>query len=195
MAIGSARGTTLTILIIAAVTAIGCANSSRWADRLAMEPAGPGIVFDSVDAAAVDGLAYAYLTARQTGKSHLAHGGTILRVDGGFIYAPLNVANERSPVTLRQTLKPNAVAHFRTYPRSWETRQNRLNEKISHSDRRNVDSEDPLHRPFFVLTPRLIVKAYHGESEPTMEVARLGRMRRHDAPSRTLLAGTSELYF
>jgi hypothetical protein len=194
MVFDALRKAELFTITIAAIMAMGCATSSRYQIADDLEAAGPGTIFSSVDAAAVDGLTYAYLTARQTGQTALAHGGTVVRVDGGFTYEELEVANKRSPMTLTLILRPHTVAQFRTYPRTDDPRVNRLNEKVSRSDRRNVDSSDPMHRPLFVLTPRLLVKSYEGGGDPMQEVANLGRQPAN-IESRTMLAGTSELFF
>ncbi len=56
---------------------------------------------------------------------------------------------------------PRMIAHFATYPKG-SLLENRMNERHSAHDRKNVDQRDPLHRPAFILTPSLDVKSYMG---------------------------------
>ena len=138
---------------------------------------GPGAVFATVDAAAVDALAYAHSIGMKRGDERLMRGGTIVRVEGGFSYAVPETASRFEPRQVRIRLTANSVAHYKTYPKQktgWRM-TNRMNETHSDVDRANVDKLDPRHRPSYILTPSLAVKVYRGKAASDLELARLDR--------------------
>lgn len=147
---------------------LGCAGIPTLADAQ-----GPGNVFPTVDDAAVDALAFANERAHATRRVHRMHGGVILEVPGGYSYEHVDVAPADAPNELTLVLRANAVAHFRTYPRSRSFEVNQRNERFSEADLANVDHQDPHHRPAYVLTPSLVVRAYHGAQEGVRRVARV----------------------
>ena len=150
-----------------AATALACAAGapvSQPSVRLELPgkvvtPRGPGSVFPSVEAAAVDGLAYAHLEARRADRERFMHGSTIYAEQGGYSYGPIQVARPSDPDHLTLALKPSDVAHFHTYP-AGRAAENRLNEVHSPTDRANVEEMDPRGRPLFILTPSLRVRGY-----------------------------------
>ena len=125
-------------------------------------PQGPGHVFPTVEAAAIDGLAYAHLQERDAAGVRVSRGGTIYERDSGYSYGRLRRARVSAPEMLRLSLGVGAVAHFHTYPRRGG-RIDRRNETHSAKDRRIVDRIDDRHRPSFVLTPSLRVVVYRGK--------------------------------
>jgi len=122
---------------------------------------GPGHVFASVDAAAVDALAMAHRDQRLGRTPRLSIGGTVIAVDGGYTYGAFEVADPATPDELRLRLNDAVVAHFHTYP-SQGKRVDRLNEHHSSADRWVVDRLDSKRRPSYVLTPSLRVVVYRG---------------------------------
>ncbi len=128
-------------------------------------PQGPGWVFPSIEAAAIDGLAHAHQVAAESGKRRLSRGGTIVAVEDGFSYGALISARAMSPDLLRVRLDEQSVGHFHTYP-SQRGRIDRRNETHSRADRAVVDRHDSGHRPSFILTPSLRVVAYRGKHRP-----------------------------
>ena len=125
-------------------------------------PQGPGTVFPTVDAAAVDGLAHAHQVSAHSGNRRLSRGGTIVAVEGGYSYGSLISAKAMAPDLLRLRLDEQTVGHFHTYP-SQKGRIDRRNETHSRADRAVVDRHDSRHLPSFILTPSLRVVAYHGK--------------------------------
>jgi len=140
-------------------------------------PKGPGHVFESVDAAAIDGLAWAHAEQRRSDSRRLSRGGVVLAVSGGYSYGPLQTATRKAPSQLSMQLGRDAVAHFHTYPQR-SRRLDRRDEVHSRADRRVVDRGDSRHRPSYILTPSLRVVVYRGHRAPTKSeefVARLAR--------------------
>jgi hypothetical protein len=159
---------------LGALFTIGCVSSGRnHVDEIAFVPHGPGAFFESIEDAAVDGLAHAYLRAQTEGNEGLMYGGKIRLEADGFTYDEVSSAKLVHPTVLRTELKKTDVARFHLYPRDPATRVNRMNERISRSDRSTVDRRDPAHRPLFVLTPRLSIIVYRGKGAPTLEIASL----------------------
>jgi hypothetical protein len=152
---------------------IACSSLERHRLDERYTPRGPGATFATVEAAVVDALAWARLDGKRTHSMHLLRGGTITRTDGGFTYETVAVASPETPTRIEYALRRDDVARFHAYPRSSPS-ENMRNENPSRHDRRSVDDQDPLHRPVFILTPRLLVKAYYGETEPVELVADLG---------------------
>ncbi|MCA9509326.1 MAG: hypothetical protein KC560_01390 [Myxococcales bacterium] len=125
------------------------------------QPRGPGAVFPTVEAAAVDGLAHAHRVERRSQNSRLSRGGVIRAVPGGFTYDALVAASEEHPDELTLVLAQDVVAHFHTYPRQ-NPAIDRTNEAHSAEDRAIVDELDRLGRPSYVLTPSLRIVGYYG---------------------------------
>lgn len=162
-------------LVIPLSMALGCASkptASRTTRDISAQ--GPGTVFFSIEAAAYDALSYSYLFSRSARKPSHALGGTIYSIAGGFTYTAPVRAKKFNPDEVSYPLRAKDVAHYHTYPKHWDRRVNVAREKFSTADRLVVDVVDPLHRPSFVLTPRLRVKVYRGESDGTLFLAKLG---------------------
>ncbi len=146
---------------------------------LQLEAEGPGALFTSIDAAAIDALAYAYLQARDACDPEFMRGGTIHSVGGGtYSYGEIQRAKRWDLHRISYTLKPQDVARFHLYPVNKKTAINRSNERPSWVDLRSVAAIDPLHRPLYILHPSLAVRAYRGESPQPVEVANLHRPAR-----------------
>jgi hypothetical protein len=144
-----------------------------------LEARGPGAVFASIEAAAIDALTYAYLQAQAAHNTELMRGGTIYATRGGYSYGEIHVAKRLRAGQITYTLKPQDVARFHIYPRDRHY-VNRANERPSRVDRRTVNVIDPLHRPLYILHPSLAIRAYRGVGHELVEVANLRR------PSRVL---------
>lgn len=128
--------------------------------RMRFIPQGPGSTFASVEAAAVDGLAWAHKLQRESENPRLSRGGTIVAVDDGkYSYGVLLSASAGAPDSLQIQLGKSVVGHFHTYPRRGD-RIDVSNETHSPADRSVVDHMDSQRRPSFVLTPSLRVVAY-----------------------------------
>ena len=61
------------------------------ADR-EVRPRGPGHVFSTIEAAAIDGLAFAHLQERSASGARVSRGGTVYVVEGGYGYRQLRKA-------------------------------------------------------------------------------------------------------
>jgi len=141
---------------------------------LQLSARGPGALFASIDAAAIDALTYAYLQARAGCEPELMSGGTIHAVaDGTYSYSEVHRAKRSKPREIDYILKPQDVARFHLYPASRDDRLNRINERPSPVDRRSVSVVDPLHRPLYILHPSLAIRAYRGEQADLVAVASL----------------------
>jgi hypothetical protein len=140
---------------------------------------GPGTVFPSIEAAAVDALTYAYLSAKADRNRERARGGSIYATRGGYSYDEIRVARRLAPHRVTYTLEPGDVARFVTYPQDRDRRVNWRNEKPSHLERRGVTSQDPLHRPVYILHPSLVIREYRGEDQELTDVADLRRPSRN----------------
>lgn len=162
------------IVSVICILGLGCATHSGDRAGVTYEPSGPGTIFPTIEMAAVDGLAYGYKSGLEENNAELSRGGTIVRVHGGYTYGDLVVASPLAPMQIRYKLGSRDVAHFRVYPRTTNSTQNLRNERISRTDRNIVDDRDPGHRPFFVLTPKLMVRAYRGDVVGTESIADLG---------------------
>jgi hypothetical protein len=136
---------------------------------------GPGTVFPSIEAAAVDALTYAYLSAKTARTAERARGGSIYATRGGYSYDEIRVAGRLAPHRVSYTLKPGDVARFVIYPPDSDRRVNWRNERPSVVDRRGVTFKDPLHRPLYVLHPSLVIREYRGEGQDLTDVADLRR--------------------
>ncbi len=139
---------------------------------------GPGALFTSVEAAAVDALTYAHLQARKARDTARIRGGTIYPIGGRYSYGEIQLGNPLTPHRISYRFGPHEVARFHAYPVYRDTRANRANERISRVDRRSVSAIDPLHRPLYVLHPSLAIRAYRGEGSQRAEVANLRQQER-----------------
>ena len=143
---------------------------------LQLEAKGPGTLFGSIDAAAIDALTHAYLQAQAACDPEFMRGGTIHPVAGGYYsYGETHRAKSGSLPQIRYILKPQDVARFHLYPVNRDTAVNRINEQPSRVDLRSVSAVDPLHRPLYILHPSLSIRAYRGEGAVLVEVASLHR--------------------
>ncbi len=172
------------LLALALAVSLGCAHTPS-ADRVAR---GPGAVFPSVEAAAIDALTYAHQAGRADGAQPRMRSGTIRPVaGGGYTYAGITEAPRHEPHRVAIQIAPTDVAHFRTYTRQpldgSSAELNRRREQPSRQLERVVDEIDPLHRPGFFLTPSLVVRVYRGEERGVLEIADL-----RTAPADTLVA-------
>ena len=143
-------------------------------DPQRLEARGPGAVFASIEAAAIDALTYAYLQAQAAHNTELMRGGTIYATRGGYSYGEIHVAKRLRAGQVTYTLKPQDVARFHIYPRDRHY-VNRANERPSRVDRRTVNVIDPLHRPLYILHPSLAIRMYRGIGHELAEVANLRR--------------------
>jgi len=143
-------------------------------DSQPLEARGPGVVFASIEAAAIDALTYAYLQAQAAHNTELMRGGTIYATRSGYTYGEIHVAKPLRADQVTFTLKPQDVARFHIYPRD-RRYVNRANERPSRLDRRSVNVIDPLHRPLYILHPSLAIRAYRGQGHALAEVANLRR--------------------
>lgn len=140
---------------------------------------GPGALFTSIEAAAVDALTYAHLQARKSRNTARIRGGTIFPIDGHYSYGEIQLADSMHPNRIRYRFGPHEVARFHVYPVHRDFRSNFANERLSRLDRRSVRITDPLHRPLYVLHPSLAIRVYRGEHPRRVEVTNL---RRHERP-------------
>ena len=139
---------------------------------------GPGALFTSVEAAAVDALTYAYLQARESRDTERIRSGTIYPVGDRYSYAGIQLANPLTPHRISYRFGPHEVARFHAYPVYRDLRVDRANERLSRVDRRSVSVIDPLHRPLYVLHPSLRIRSYRGEDSQRVEVTDLRRPER-----------------
>jgi len=154
------------------------ATATANQQRLAVAE-GPGALFTSIDAAATDALAYAYLQARGACDPEFMRGGTIYPVgEGYYSYGEVHRANPWDLHRISYILKPQDVARFHLYPANRDLATNRVNERPSRKDLRSVRTVDPLHRPLYILHPSLAVRAYRGKDPQFVEVASLRRPAR-----------------
>jgi hypothetical protein len=155
------------------------AATALEAAPLPLEAEGPGALFASIDAAAIDALTYAYLQARDACDPEFMRGGTIHPVgEGYYSYGEIHRANRWDLHRISYILKPQDVARFHLYPVNRDVSINRINERPSRVDRRSVSAVDSLHRPLYILHPSLAVRAYRGEGPQFVEVVNLRRPAR-----------------
>lgn len=158
-----ARMGLLALLVACAATppTAGAADTARTG----LQPQGPGAVFDSVEAAAIDALSYAHLEAGLRERRSLRVG-VIHRVPNGYSYTAAKRATASSPLvapSVRYRLRAIDVARYVIPPRSRKTRINRSNEEPTRNEMQIVDELDPAHRPIYKLAPSLNVVSYrHG---------------------------------
>lgn len=167
-------------LSLTVLLGLGCAQMSavlgvfeKSAPHL--EARGPGAVFGSIDAAAVDALIHAYLQAQAAHDTERMRGGTVYPVKGGFSYGEILVAGPLTPHRVRVPFTKRDVARFLIYYRTGRHAADRANERPSLADRRSVRFVDPLHRPLYILHPSLVIRVYRGEHAECVDVADLHR--------------------
>ncbi len=148
-----------------ALATSGCVHYPQF------EAWGPGTVFPSIEAAAVDALIYAHLQARDANDLRRMRGGTIQPVESGYTYREIHVANPYPEYVITYPLNPRDVARFHVYPTGGP-------ERATQKDRWGV-RVDPLHRPLFVLHPSLKIREYHAPvHDEVVAVADLRRPKR-----------------
>jgi len=160
------------------------AGFTRWGDEQMLHARGPGALFATIEAAALDALTYAHLQAREANDLDRMRGGTIFLVAACYSYAEVHVANSLNPRTIRYALDTHAVARFHVYPRSNDILSKRAKERLSKVDRRTVRFVDPLHRTLYVLHPSLTVRQYSGVELRRIEIANLRHPVRTSRPAR-----------
>ena len=153
-------------------------EAAPWGGLQPFHARGPGALFASVEAAAIDALTYAYLQARESRDTARIRGGTIYPVGSHYSYGEIQLANPLTPHRISYRFGPREVARFHAYPLLRDVRTNRANERISRRDRRSVSVIDPLHRPLYILHPSLAIRAYCGDGSQGVEVADLRRQER-----------------
>jgi hypothetical protein len=144
----------------------------------ALHARGPGALFASAEAAAIDALAYAYLQGVEARDLARTRGGTISTVGSHYNYGKIQLGNPLTPHRIDDRFGPHEVARFHADPVSRDIPTNRANERLSRADRRSVRIVDPLHRPLYVLHPSLAMCAYSGEGSQRVEVANLRHRER-----------------
>jgi hypothetical protein len=142
-------------------------------DAQPLRARGPGALFASIEAAAVDALTYAHLQALEARDTARIRGGTIHTIDGRYSYGEIQRGNPLTPHRISYRFGPHEVARFHAYPVYRDALSNRANERPSRADRRSVGIIDPLHRPLYVLHPSLAIRVYRGEDSERAEVANL----------------------
>jgi hypothetical protein len=176
------RNPSIPILVLTTLLGIGCAQLPQLPSNFAaalksppleLEARGPGSVFDSIEAAAVDALTFCYLQARGAGDTERMRAGTIERSGAGYTYSELHVANPMTQRRIEYWFAPQDVARFHFYPPDRDRSVNSASERLSAKDRRSVSAIDPLHRPLYVLHPSLAIRAYRGADSEAFEVVSL----------------------
>ena len=162
--------------LIAALAAPGCAQISHLLaapdSKMQLEARGPGMVFPSIEAAAIDALIYTYLRADDERDTERMRAGTIYSVETGYSYGEIHVASSVSFLKhqIDYPLKQRDVARFHMYPFVTDRDVNRGNERASRADRRSVAVTDPLHRSLFILHPSLVIREYRAINYETVTV-------------------------
>ena len=136
--------------------------------RVGLRAQGPGAVFETVEAAAIDALSYAHLEETLTERRSLRVG-VIHRVENGYSYTAAKRSSTSSPLTacsVRYALRSNDVARYIIPPHSGKARVDRYNEEPTRKEKQIVDELDPAHRPLFQLTPshNIVSYRYGGET-------------------------------
>jgi hypothetical protein len=172
----------IVILTLTALLGVGCAQLPELPSDfiaglknppLELEARGPGAVFDSIDAAAIDGLTFSYLRARESGDVERMRAGTIRRSGEGYTYGEIHVASPLAQRRIEYVFSGQDVARFHVYPPAADRDVNRASERLSARDWHTVSVIDPLHRPLYVLHPSLEIRAYRGAEAEALEVASL----------------------
>jgi len=167
-------------LMVACVACAGAspASLSENQARAEVRAEGPGAVFPSVQAAALDALASAHRTATPRDRERLRVG-TIHRVAHGFAYSAPRRAAGSSPVmrqAVRHQLRQIDVASYVIPPRWRRWPSSRSSEMPDRKMQKVVDELDPAHRPVYVLTRSLDVVRY-SRGEKTRVVTTLSARR------------------
>jgi hypothetical protein len=160
--------------------AIGCASTNSVPMSPRTGGAGPGSLFSTIDAAALDAVAWSYhASLEESPRTRRAQAGTIREVAGGFTYDTPSVAPKDDQYRVRYSVGEDAVAHFRMNPKAAidNDRLERALEHFSARDRDMVDHHDPQHRPIYMLTPSLKIRSYVGKVAGPQVIARLNRDR------------------
>jgi hypothetical protein len=150
-----------------------CATPTAEEGARSWTPSGPGVVYPSVQEASVDALAWSHLESTRVLNRGRTQGGAIHAVSGGFSYDAPEIASENQPDVVRYQLSSRDVAHFRLNSATGSPKTNRRREKFTRLDRSTVNELDPIHRPLYILTPNLVIRAYHGSSVGAHDVAHL----------------------
>jgi hypothetical protein len=176
------RSPSILILTLTALLGVGCSQLPQLPPDFAtglknppleLEARGPGVVFESVEAAAVDALTFSYLQARESGEIERMRAGTIRRSGAGYTYGEIHVASPLEQRKIEYLFSGQDVARFHLYPPHADRAVNRGSERLSAKDWRSVNVIDPLHRPLYVLHPSLAIRAYGVAESETIEVASL----------------------
>lgn len=150
------------------------APSLEMGDIERLAPKGPGSVFETLEAAGIDALAYSYLESRQAVSSNRrARGGAIFPVEGGYSYDDPAIAGSRASEPLRYRLRPTDVAHFRHFPSRTMLSRSEPRSSLSRAARLFVEERDPMNRPIFHLTPERFVRVYTGSETAEQTLARV----------------------
>ena len=176
----TALKTTCLAALLATVACAGAPPVSPAADaaRADVRADGPSAVFASVQAAALDALANAHLTASPYDKLRLRVG-AIHRVAHGYAYSAPRRAAAASPLmhqSVRHRLRPIDVASYVIPPRSGSWPAPRADEIPVRKAQQIVDELDPAHRPIYLLTESLDVLSY-SYGEQTRVVTNLSALR------------------
>lgn len=182
------RAIALLVFTVSTLAFAACAQGQRpqWPSaavatlapaQSGLEVRGPGTIFESVEAAAIDALIYAHREARTARETDRTRGGTIYRAGRGYSYDEIHVAAPLAAHRVTHTLGPRDVARFLVYPRVGKHEVDRANERPSPADRRFVSAVDPLHRPLYILHPSLAIRVYRGEGRDLEDVVKLRRSK------------------
>ena len=143
---------------------------------------GPGSLFPTIEAAALDALNWSHRGAQLRDRGRLRVG-TISLTTEGYRYSESRRSQARfasnSPVGVRYELGPDDVATYIIHPRTNRPEINQHNERPTEREKRLVDERDPHHRPLYILTPsRKVVRYANGRSvrlviDPGLPVASL----------------------
>jgi hypothetical protein len=161
--------------------AAGATDSSR----VGLRAQGPGTVFETVEAAAIDALSYAHLEETLTQRRSLRVG-VIQRVENGYSYTAAKRSSTSSPLTassVRYRLRSNDVARYIIPPHSGKARIDRYNEEPTRKEKKIVDELDPAHRPLFQLTPshNIVSYRYGGHTNVLLNLSDLAALN-NEAP-------------
>ena len=167
-------------LLLLVPFAIGCASTNSVPMSPRTGAAGPGSLFATIDAAALDAVGWSYhASLEEPARTRRSRAGTIRAVAGGFTYDTPSVAPRDDQYRVRYPVPDDAVAHFRMNPRAAldNDRLERALEHFSAGDRDMVDHKDPQHRPIYLLAPSLKIRTYAGPVAGPQVVARLNLER------------------
>jgi hypothetical protein len=168
-------GLTLAGLAATLACASPLPNRAVRSTPLASPAGSEAAVYPSIDLAVEAALAATHEEAGPGVRDRLRIG-TIRRVDGGFAWVEPVVSSSpvaaMTPMQVRLRLGPEDVAIYGLHPRSGLSDLDRANERITRSERRLVDEQDPLHRPIYVLTPSRRIVRYPEAGAESIEVVR-----------------------